>query len=240
MPRSWGPVLRALGDPLAFCPQLPGHGGDPIPSQGPFDVFVQDVAARLPPICGTLVGYSLGARLALNLALSMPERVQRLVLVGVHPGLTTDAERQERRRLDEAWAQRIRTEGLEKFVDAWSALPLFATQRRMPEDRREQQRAERLGHLAEDLALAFLGMGLSAMPNCWPRLTLLSCPCLVVVGAEDARFVAISEAMLTENPRIRRAIVAGTGHNVPFEAPMSLARHIEAFEAAWGPGAAGP
>ena len=52
--------------------------------------------SRTHPI--TLAGYSMGGRIALHAALSLGERVERLVLIGASPGLADPAERAARAR----------------------------------------------------------------------------------------------------------------------------------------------
>src|SRR6202011_6209711 len=72
------------------------------------------------------VGYSMGGRLSLHLALERPDLVERLVLVGATAGLASPADRAARRAADEALAGRLAAEGVEAFVDWWLAQPLFA------------------------------------------------------------------------------------------------------------------
>ena len=86
-PRSWDAVLAdaQLGR-RPVTPHLPGHGDAPTIAGG-FDAVVDHLAAALDPEPHGVVGYSLGARLALGLAVRHPRRVERLLLVGVNPGL---------------------------------------------------------------------------------------------------------------------------------------------------------
>ena len=94
-----------------------------------------DVAAR-----ATYVGYSMGGRLCLQLALDRPELVERLVLVSASPGIADDAERAARRDADERLAQEIERDGVDAFLERWLAQPLFAT---LPRERAGHRRATR-------------------------------------------------------------------------------------------------
>ena len=73
-----------------------------------------------------VVGYSLGARVALRLAVAHPDVVDRLVLESPSAGLPTEAERAARRAADEALAARLEADGIERFVDEWERNPVFA------------------------------------------------------------------------------------------------------------------
>ena len=73
-----------------------------------------------------VLGYSLGARVALRLAVAHPDVVDRLVLESPSAGLATEAERAARRASDEALAARLEAGGIERFVDEWERNPVFA------------------------------------------------------------------------------------------------------------------
>ena len=62
------------------------------------------------------LGYSMGGRFALNVALRHPGQVRRLVLVSATAGIDDPEERAARRRADEDLAGRIGTEGVAAFV----------------------------------------------------------------------------------------------------------------------------
>ncbi|MBA3938551.1 MAG: alpha/beta fold hydrolase, partial [Planctomycetes bacterium] len=79
--------LLAPAFPEVRCLLLPGHGWKPGPAGPDFMAAVAELAARLPadgPV--DLLGYSMGGRLALALALTAPQRIRRLVLVSSNAG----------------------------------------------------------------------------------------------------------------------------------------------------------
>src|SRR5438128_3816723 len=93
---SWQPVISGLGERYrAIAPDIRGHAtaGDAVPVT--LEAVVNDVAALTPGKFG-LVGYSQGGRLALHIALALPHRVTRLLLIGASPGLAEDTERAQR------------------------------------------------------------------------------------------------------------------------------------------------
>lgn len=176
-----------------------------------------------------LVGYSMGGRVALHVAVAAPERVSALVLESASPGIADPGERAARRRQDEALADRIEREGIEAFVRYWESLPLFATQRRLPPEVRERLRAQRLGNRPDGLANSLRGMGAGAQEPLWDRLSKLDMPVLLVVGEHDAKYVALGRDMAGRLRRARLAVVPGAGHAVHLERPGEFNRIVCEF-----------
>ena len=197
------------------------------PAQNSFEAEVDRLAAWLAsrtnePVA--LAGYSLGGRLALGLLARHPERFCGAVLVGCHAGLRDAAARAERRAADEALADSLEREGIEAFVDRWQELPLFASQKRLPESLQAAQRARRLAHDPSGLAASLRRVGAGAMPNLWDRLASIEVPIALVVGELDTKFRALGETMAQSWPAASLEIVPGAGHNVVLEAPEHVAR----------------
>ncbi len=217
--RSWQPVLHALAARYrAVAPDLPGHGE--FAARRPASFAACD--AYLRALAGdrfTLAGYSMGGRVALHAALSLGERVERVVLVGASPGLADAAERTARAADDAALAARIEAIGLEAFVREWSAQPLFAG---MPRGIADIAIADRMRNTAAGLAAALRGLGTGVMPPLWDRLTELAGPVELVVGERDEKFRAIAERMEAALPDARLHVVPDAGHAVHLEAPDAV------------------
>lgn len=214
---------------------LPGHGatrtGDR-PEQHTMARVEAIVLAALDALeieRFSLLGYSMGGRLALHLALSSPERVAWLVLESAAPGIASAAEREERRAADERLAAAIERDGVAAFVARWEGLPLFASLALLPEERRERLRAQRLRNRAAGLAASLCGMGSGAQPWLGNRLGELGMPVLLVAGADDAKFSAIARWMALRIPRAEVAIVAGAGHLPHLEQPEIFHRVVARF-----------
>lgn len=223
---AWEPLRASLPSDAQVCaPTLLGHGATPAAAR--FDDEVERLAGELRslPRCH-LIGYSLGARVALRLAVEHPQLFARVTLIGVHPGIDDEVEREGRAMLDDARAEALLRQGLEAFVDAWEREPLFATQSRVDAASRARHRAMRLKHDPEGLAQSLRVMGLGRMPPQGPALPTLELPIDLVVGAEDVRFRGIALRMAEELPRCRIHVVPHTGHDVPLEAPAALARIV--------------
>jgi 2-succinyl-6-hydroxy-2,4-cyclohexadiene-1-carboxylate synthase len=218
--RSWARVREELGSRYrCFAPDLPGHGDAEGRRPATFDAVAAYLAA-LKPERFALCGYSMGGRLALDFALRMPARVQRLVLVGASPGIADDVERAQRRAADDALADRIEAEGLDAFVAEWGAQPLFANQ---PRGVAALARQDRLRSTAPGLAAALRGMGTGVMTPLWDRLGELAMPVTLVAGEHDEKFRALAERMAGAIPDARVLIATGAGHAVHLEAPHVIA-----------------
>jgi 2-succinyl-6-hydroxy-2,4-cyclohexadiene-1-carboxylate synthase len=219
---SWREVTALLpGEPI--CETLSGHGPPPY-QPVTFASEVDRLAARLrglPPV--HLVGYSLGARVALALLTRHPERVSRATLIGAHAGLRDDGARAERAAADARWIQLLERQGMAAFVEAWEAQPLFASQRGLPAPVRKRHRARRLGHDPAGLSLALRGLGLAVMPDLWPALPRLRAPVTFVAGELDTKFRLIGARLRDAVPGARLQLIRNTGHDVGLEDPAALA-----------------
>ncbi len=173
---------------------------------------------------GVYVGYSMGGRLCLRLALDRPDLVARLALVSASPGLSDPAERAARRASDERLALDVEQRGVEPFLRDWLAQPLFAT---LGSD--AVGLAERAGaHTAAQLAASLRTLGTGTQEPLWDRLGELQMPVALVTGRADVKFEAINDAMgaaCTSTAALTRVCLDG-GHALPLEQPAALAAFL--------------
>lgn len=233
---NWHELMNALSRTFrVIAVDLPGHGR----TEKTDDVTRYDmsrVASDLAQLLGVLgaspahwLGYSMGGRLALYIAIYHHPVVCSLTLESASPGLKDTGERHERRLRDEALAETLETKGIEEFVDAWERLPLFSTQLNLPVDIREMVRRQRLTNSAKGLARSMQGMGTGSQPSLWAELKTIDRPVLLVTGALDTKFVAINQQMAADLPDGRLKIIAGSGHTVHLEQPTIFASIIGEF-----------
>jgi 2-succinyl-6-hydroxy-2,4-cyclohexadiene-1-carboxylate synthase len=229
---TWASFASALGAARpVIAPDLPGHGETRADAFG-FEAagaLVVETLGRLGVDRFTLLGYSMGGRLALGLALDHPGRVVRLALESASPGLQSSEERAERRFTDHALAATIEREGLAAFVERWEAQPLFATLRRLPEESRTRLRRQRLAQDPAGLAACLRGLGTGSQPWLGDRLEELDLPVLVVAGEEDAKFRDWAAWMAARVSHAELAVVAGAGHVPHLERADEMARRLEEF-----------
>ena len=164
------------------------------------------------------IGYSLGGRVALNVAIHRPDLVAGLVLESASPGLATEAERAERIAADEALAARIERDGVEPFIDYWESIPLWDSQRtNLNDTQKEMQRRTRLEQPRMGLANSLRGMGTGAQEWLGDRLGAIEVPVLLVAGRLDTKFSAWAEQMGRQIPQAMVRIIEGAGHNLHLE-----------------------
>lgn len=209
--------------PLAL--DLPGHGAH-WSARRPltFESCVETVLAQSPPSF-LLCGYSMGGRIALQVALAAPERVSGLVLVSTTAGIEDPDERVARERSDGQLAERLLREPYQSFIERWRAQPLFSTD---PPDVDARARADHERNRPEGLAAALVGLGTGRMAPLWGRLAELQMPVIVVVGSRDQKFKALGRRIVALTPNARLMTLTG-GHVLPLENPVALAQTLAAL-----------
>jgi 2-succinyl-6-hydroxy-2,4-cyclohexadiene-1-carboxylate synthase len=219
----------------AIAVDLPGHGETPLPRQKGREGFIETVEAlvqlvdRLGVASVDLLGYSMGARIALGAALHRPERFGRLILESGSPGLRRRMERAERRETDGRLASFIRTQGLEAFIDHWESLPLFESLRRLPPERLAALRERRKSCTAEGLTGTLGTLGLGFQPSYWSQLHRQRLPTLLLTGALDEKFTLTARKMAAELPVVWSYTFQDCGHAPHLEAPEDYAREVLSF-----------
>jgi 2-succinyl-6-hydroxy-2,4-cyclohexadiene-1-carboxylate synthase len=229
-PSMWDGVEKCLESPIANRLVLPGHGEDPWFPPQPADFFTSvDALAEFlsSSIKSLVIGYSMGARVALALALRHPEKISRAILIGVDAGIEDEAMRAERVAWDDAWAERAKTESIEAFATTWENLPVFESQKKLSADARASLREQRTAQTSSGIAWAMRALGLGRMPSLWPLLEKNDVPLTLMSGALDPKFTEKSRAIVTRSKNARAIIVEHVGHNVAFEAPHEVAKAIE-------------
>lgn len=208
----------------ALAPDIRGHGSASDAEPVALAAVLADLDA-IAPERFALAGYSMGGRIALHAALAMPERVERLILIGASPGIDDPTEREERRRADEALADEIEASTIEDFATRWAQTPLLAG---LGPAALARAHADRLRSTPAGLARALRGLGTGALPSLWDRLDELAMPVAIVVGERDQKFRAIADQMTERLPQARLEVVAGAGHAVHLEVPARVAEVIAA------------
>lgn len=214
---------------------LPGHGAAEAPADPAryrMERCVDDLRALFDALAlerVNLLGYSMGGRVALHFAAAHPGRLEKLVLESASPGLADAAERAARVQSDEALARFIEENGVEAFVKRWEALPLFASQWRLPEAARAALRAQRLRGDPRGLANSLRGLGTGVQSPLWERLPTLTTPTLLIAGELDAKFAEIARAMAERLPAARLELVADAGHSVHLEQPAAFNKSVVDF-----------
>jgi 2-succinyl-6-hydroxy-2,4-cyclohexadiene-1-carboxylate synthase len=221
--RSWLPVAERLAPTHHFTlVDAPGHGAS---ADVRADLWQGADLLGAVGGPGSYVGYSMGARLCLHLALRRPDLVSSVVLIGVHPGIVDPAARAERFADDDAVARRLEAEGVAAFVDWWLKGPLFST---LPSS--AAGREDRLANTVQGLASSLRLAGTGSQEPLWGRLPELAMPVLVVAGERDAKFVELGRAAAAAiGGNAELALIPGAGHACHLERPDAFCQLLAGF-----------
>ena len=200
------------------------HGFLGLPSDWDFlrsDGFEIETPAleAIPPSGDTLLGYSLGGRMALH-ALVGGSTYRRAVIVSANLGIEGDDARAARRRADEHWARRFETQQWETLMHDWNAQPLFGGHA-TPRHERDFDRAT--------LAHQLRGLSPALLPPMAEKLSSITIPVLWIAGERDSKYIAEAERAVSLLPNAESWICAGSAHRVPWEQPERFVRKLWEF-----------
>lgn len=175
----------------------------------------------------SLVGYSMGGRVALAYAMKYPARIKKLVLESASPGLESLEDREARMESDQLLASRIEEAGVETFVDYWQDIPLFKSQKKLSEAQQKAIRQERLQQSAIGLANSLRGMGTGRQKSYWRELSNFEKPVVLLSGELDKKFIKKAEQMAALFPQCDHQTILGVGHAIHVENPQSFATIVK-------------
>ena len=209
----WGLISSRLAvDHEVVRVDAPGHG-----RSSELTADMADGAELLGTTAGhaTYIGYSMGGRLCLHLALTRPDLVRGLVLVGATAGIEEPVERAQRVAADEKLAQRLEADGVDSFLAWWLGQPLFVGL-----DEEAADVGARRENTAAGLAASLRRAGTGAQEPLWDQLGRLAMPVLVVAGENDGPFATVAGRLagsIGDNAEL--VLVPGAGHSAHLEEP---------------------
>lgn len=247
MAYSWRPVAERLADRYrCIALNLRGHGDSgPSPEREyNFDLYVTDVQTlveqlNLPHF--TIIGHSLGGRVAMAYAAVHPERLQAIVVVDIAPGMTEEG----------AWGVKRAMEATPAEFDSWEEALAFARQNRpaIPADLLQERAPYTFRRLPNGkitwkhdplVREEWLGPDLPprAKVHLWAELERLQCPMLLVKGEETNQLDAdLCERMVRHGPTSRWVEIPKTTHFVYDDDPDGFLKEVEPFLAQVAPAA---
>jgi len=228
---DWLPVIEQ--SPASFnylAVDLPGHGNSPLPPA----LSMQSAAKALLALADDLnlkaihlLGYSLGGRLALYLAVYYPQRFRSFILESASPGIPDVQERAIRSQTDEQWAKELEQQNFEIFLRKWYRQPLFADLNRHSAFKRLIKR--RLKNDPQQLAQVLRRLSASRQTPLWQHLAHIRQPVLLISGERDEKYKKICADMKQRNPAFRWKQVKQCGHNVHAEQTQRYADLVARF-----------
>ena len=229
--RTWDALPGELRGRAVIAPDLPGHGGTPARDMASVENTAEglvDLARQLGSLPLDVLGYSMGARVALYLAIAQPKAVRRLVLESPSAGIADQAERARRRAADEERAAYLDLRGLLDFLGQWEKEPVLADEVYLSPAVRARIRDIRAGQTAAGLAASLRAAGQGVMPALYDRLGEITAPTLVIIGGKDpAR--ARAEAVAAGIPGARLVVIPWAGHAPHLSCPDDFHAHVRDF-----------
>lgn len=229
---DWEPIAQELAtDFFCIAVNLPGHGGTPIDPDESFATLAADVIEVVDDLGAdtfSILGYSMGGRIALYLALQYAMRIDALILESASPGLRTQAERSQRQTWDDEQATRIESTPLDEYARTWYAQPLFASLANHP-DLRDTLIANRRNNDPAALATAIRQLGTGRQLPLWDELPEHRIPTLLIAGALDEKYTQLAHAMAESCPVAQTTIIESAGHNTHAESPTPFINAITQF-----------
>lgn len=212
--------LRASCQILAV--DLPGHGKSLF--EDPLSYQMETCAAIIINLLRSLklenvylVGYSMGGRLALHLAIHHHEFFKQILLISTSPGIKEEQEKVTRIKNDSILARSLEQEDFNLFLERWYDAGLFSSLKIQPE-LLNQIMCNRKDNSPKHLARSLDHMGVGRQKPLWQQLSEIKIPLDVVVGTLDTKFVSIGKEMQSCNPStINLHLIENAGHVVHLE-----------------------
>ena len=227
---SYDLVLAHLPDDVrALVPTLRGHGDADRPADGYSPAnFATDLAVVLDDAgaeSAVLVGHSSGSQVALQFAITYPQRTQGLVLVGAPGAIRDHPGRAEFDRAFSTIADPIDPAFVRAFQQSLVA-------RALPDAFLDTLVAESLKAPARVIRATWAGISEFDLAD---DLTRITAPTLLVWGDKDPVSVASREAqdwLLAAIPDARLSVYEGVGHSPHWEDPVRFAADLASFSRA--------
>ncbi|XP_049363348.1 protein PHYLLO, chloroplastic isoform X2 [Solanum verrucosum] len=244
---DWISVMKAIsGSARCIAVDLPGHGRSKLLGQD-FDLeepglsimafakILQQLFDSLQCQKIVLVGYSMGARISLYMALRYNYKVAGAVIIAGSPGLIDEEARKVRRAKDDFFACSFAASGLEPFLDAWYSGELWNSLRTHPHFNKIL--ASRLQHCdLKNLGRVLADLSVGRQPPLWEDLKSCKVPLQFIVGEKDVKFKNIAQKMRdtmcqsTETTNVPEIVeIPYSGHAAHIENPLTVISAISRF-----------
>ncbi len=207
---DWDPLFSHLSSKMLAI-DLPGHGSAPM---------ADDIALAVKkqvPEATSLIGYSAGGRLALELKARFPNDYGRVIVLSSHPGLTDAQEKERRWAIDQAWINLLKEAPFEQFLDNWYNQELFVSLRNSSHftkmlELRKKQHPDSLAQFLHNFSVAK-----KTAPKIFPET-------IFIHGKEDLKYEKLYRT-LARNLKIFS--VQNASHAVHLENPKACATIIQ-------------
>jgi len=226
-----GAIARLSNQYYCLAVDLPGHGKTQVIADEAYSIqntahgLIQFLRALRIQSC-SLVGYSMGGRLALYLTLHFPHIFIKAALESASPGLKTTAEQKQRIRRDFTLAEKLET-NFPASLKKWYEQPLFHSLQRHPNF--EKLLKQRSQNCPRQLAKSLRYLSIGCQPSLWRQIRQNTVPISLLVGELDPKFVWINTEMSQVGKLMQFNLMKQCGHNIHFENADVFAEYVQLF-----------
>jgi 2-succinyl-6-hydroxy-2,4-cyclohexadiene-1-carboxylate synthase len=165
----------------------------------------------------TLIGYSMGARMALSALAAAPHRFARALLISGRPWLD-ESEREQREQWEVSWRARFLSDDWSKLEGEWQEQGVFSGSAGL-ERRRSEVLRERLGQSLVHWSPRHHGFGKESLKVLPSRFEW-------AFGALDQKYLNVAKSLQELPVQGQIHIIPNAGHRVPVDQPDFIARWI--------------
>ena len=142
----------------------------------------------------TLIGYSMGGRIALDLAHEINYQLKKIVLINAHPGLSNEEERFHRTEFETIVLQELNHKNKKDFLEWWNSLPIFTFDAPITTSDERYAQSSRL----------FRDFRLSLQRNHLPEMIKNKDKVLFIVGLFDEKYMElVNDILIPENLSVK-------------------------------------
>jgi len=162
-----------------------------------------------------LLGYSMGGRIAIYLAIHYSEYFDKIIIESAQPGIKGEIERQQRKGHDQKLAHNLESQSFPEFLEFWYNQSIFKTLKKHKNFANLRQ--SRLNNNSKNLAKSLMEIGAGVQPSLWRDLKKIENDCLLITGEFDTKYQTIFSKMHKEIFSSKFVIIKNAGHNIHFE-----------------------
>jgi 2-succinyl-6-hydroxy-2,4-cyclohexadiene-1-carboxylate synthase len=217
--------------PIAI--DLVGHGGTDSPdniscySCGNIVYHLNSIIGKLGIDQFVIAGYSMGGRAVLSYSIKYPHKIIAAILESSTAGIDDIEEKKERVQYDLLLSDKIREEGVERFMDFWLELPMFQSLKEKFDV--ELIKNERAKNNCIGLSNSLAAFSTGLMNSYWEELKYIEFPVLLITGSDDQKFTTINRHMSEAIKNVNHKIIENAGHNTHLEKPGLFTKLVSDF-----------
>lgn len=168
-----------------------------------------------------VVGYSMGGRLALNLAMNPKTVIDKVILFSTHPGIFDKEAKEVRLEWDLVWSQKFLSLNWQNLMEQWDSQGIF-------EKDKEIVRNE-IFYSRNALAKSFTDFSPRLHRFSFKDLQELTVPLLWATGENDLKYCQLMEELQMKGVPGSWFVARGLGHRLGFEYHQPLLSKISQF-----------